>query len=313
MLGPEKEASGGVGMQFCGGRRSFCAFAANPANAHNRVLAIWPRFSFKTQGILEIESDNRAARYLKEKKSKCTDGNRMRGMLLLLFAHFRMPLLGFAQSRLFQLVHQVVRFYTKSLAAAHVHKGALGIFWRKFITQFRGAARGQHDEGVGQMDGIPGSFCVAEPAQTLVDNILRISLPRINHVVDRRGGFAKVRGARFRSSSGRSPNGLTSRHTRPFAIIEILTQQAKFPKLVSNVFSYVRYRSIRPHDNLVLLVLVFFRGLFLSLLNFLFFPRQDPTSLHLAAFRKVNRVGFLQHLERGIPKLQMQDFALARQ
>src|ERR1700722_11517319 len=104
--------------------------------------------------------------------------------------------------------------------------------------------------------------------------------------------------------------------------MKILPQQSEFPKLVSNIFPDVCHCPIRTHDDLVLRILFLFCLLCVlcvlctlcanSRLFFLL-PRHNPATRHLPARRQLNRARFLQHFERRIPKLQVQDFALPRQ
>src|SRR6266446_10963207 len=81
------------------------------------------------------------------------------------------------------------------------------------------------------------------------------------------------------------------RRIRPLAVMKILSQQPKFPELVSNILSNVGHRAIRPHNNLVLRILVLFLlALFVYLLNLLYIlnfllPWHHPATPHLPARR----------------------------
>ena len=57
-VGLGKALTGSVGIPFHRRERRLCSFAADPANAHHRILAIRSRFAFEAQRVLEIESDN---------------------------------------------------------------------------------------------------------------------------------------------------------------------------------------------------------------------------------------------------------------
>src|SRR5882762_3269062 len=104
--------------------------------------------------------------------------------------------------------------------------------------------------------------------------------------------------------------------------MKILPQQSEFPQLVSNILPDVRHRPIRTHNNLVLRILFLFCllrvlcalcALCVNSRLFSLLPRHNPATSHLPASRELYRPRFLQHLERSIPELQVQNLALPRQ
>src|SRR5258708_37163132 len=83
---------------------------------------------------------------------------------------------------------------------------------------------------------------------------------------------------------------------RPTAIMKILPQQPKPPKLVSNILPNVSNRPVRPHNNLCLVLLISnsgrgrrILGAVLLFLYFLYFlpPRHHPTTGILSARRQL--------------------------
>ena len=67
------------------------------------------------------------------------------------FAELRMARIDFFLGRSNQLIEQIVRFDSESLAAADPDVGAGLVFFGQFVAQFGGATRREHDHLVGEM------------------------------------------------------------------------------------------------------------------------------------------------------------------
>ena len=94
------------------------------------------------------------------------------------------------------------------------------------------------------------------------------------------------------------------RISRERAIVEVLAQQTEFPELIRDVLADVGNRPVRAHDHLVVLRARLARERL---------GRHHPTAGVLAFGFEIDRFVLLQQLERGRPKAQMQDLALAGQ
>ena len=167
-------------------RAGFGAFAADAADADYGVLAIGAGFAFKAEGVFEVKGDDGVAREFQQEETERAYGDGVGGLLLFRFAHFRVALLDFGERGGFEFVDQVVGFDAEAFAAADLDERQLGFFGSEFVAQFGGAARSEHHEGVGQMDGVLGGFGVAEAAQGFRDHILHVRLARVDDVVNRR-------------------------------------------------------------------------------------------------------------------------------
>src|SRR5579859_4114565 len=89
---------------------------------------------------------------------------------------------------------------------------------------------------------------IAQSANGLDHIVLRISLARIYHVVDRMHA-AKMRRAGLAGFGG-DPYIVPVRIAEEFAIPEVPAQQPKFPEMISNIFADVSYRAVGAYDHL---------------------------------------------------------------
>ncbi len=118
---------------------------------------------------------------------------------------------------------------------------------------------------------------------TLLHDLLRVRLPRIDYVVDNRA-TAEVRPRNFRLRRRvcvrrRYPSCIAIGIRPKRLVIEIETELAQFPKLIRDVFAGVSNCSVRAHDDLVRLMLVS---------SGVRFERHDPTALVTSFARKLN-------------------------
>src|ERR1035438_4221548 len=150
------------------------------------------------------------------------------------------------------------------------------------------------------MNGAIGLLVVAECPQTGHDSILKIGLPGIDHVVDGFGA-SEMRTTTFwlRMRAG-DVNGL------PGPVIEILAKQSEFPELIGNVLADVGDGPVGSNNYFAVL------GVFVRLL-FEGAGRHHPTAFVFALRFEINGLALLELLKSRFPKLEMQDFALARQ
>src|SRR5208283_2380383 len=169
---------------------------------------------------------------------------------------------------------------------------------RKFVTEFRGASGSQGHNFVRKMDRVVRFFRVSQSAHAFGDDILQIGLPRINYIIDGRR-TTKMRRPCLSCSSSRRPQFMPSRRVWPAAIMKIFAEQTKFPELISDIFSDIRYRAIRTHDNFRLILFV---GFFASR-RAPMIPRHDPAAGRLARLGKLNRATGLEFFESGIPEM----------
>ena len=115
---------------------------------------------------------------------------------------FGMARVHFLARARFELVDQVVRLHALALAAAHFDVRPLGVFGRNFVAHFEGAARRERHHVVGEMLQVVGLFGVSQRAQRRHHHLLRIRLPRIDHV-EHFVRVAEGRGARIAPDSAR--------------------------------------------------------------------------------------------------------------
>src|SRR6266478_3978962 len=235
-----------------------------------------------------------------------------------------MPLLHFGKRGRLQLVDQVVRLHAKPFAPAHFYIRLFRLLRRKLIPHLRGAPRRQRHNLVGEVNRVLRLFFMSQSSQPFGYHVLQVCLPRINDVVDPGRGLPEVRRLRIALLACRGPDRLPLGSIRPLLVVKVLPQQPEFPELVCNIFSDVRHRPIRTHNDLVLCILAFRPLCVLCALRvlcvnscfffrFFLFPRHNPASRHFSARGQMNRAGFLQHLKCRIPEFQVQDFALSRQ
>src|ERR1043166_5139708 len=138
---------------------------------------------------------------------------------------------------------------------------------------------------------------------TFPDDILRIRLSRVDDVVDRLAA-AKTGMLAGDRISRRHPDFATIRILVKLPVIKIEPEDAELPHLVSDVLAGVGDGAVGADEDLVALVLV--RALVLL-------ERHHPTAFLLAFVDVMNDAELLHRLERLVPKMQVQNFALARQ
>ena len=118
---------------------------------------------------------------------------------------------------------------------------------------------------------------------------------------------------------GGDPADLCIGVSKERTIFEIATEQAELPQVIGNVFAFIDHGAVRAHDHFCVFV-----GEALRLLrdgavtggsggSCGFRPACDPAAGFRALCLLVDDALFSQLLERHIPEMQSQDFALARQ
>ena len=153
-----------------------------------------------------------------------------------------MPLINLGTRRSNQLVEQIVCLDALPLAPADVNVGLLGVFGRNFISQLGRTPRCQRHHVVRQVSKMLGLFFIARRSKSLHDDALRISLTRINHVIDSRGP-AKLRSVRH-TRTRRDPRLVAIGMPVERPVVKIAAEQAKFPEMVCNIFADVRNRAV---------------------------------------------------------------------
>src|SRR5476649_2326737 len=103
------------------------------------------------------------------------------------------------------------------------------------------------------MDRLLRLYGIAQGAQPGLDDVLKVRLPRIDHVVYSRPMPELL--PRFRGLAGSHPKHPAIRIAGRFpeipgAIEEIFSQQSEFPKLISDVLSRVDNRAVGTHNHL---------------------------------------------------------------
>src|SRR5262245_55696011 len=104
--------------------------------------------------------------------------------------------------------------------------------------------------------------------------------------------MAEYRRAGFAIAAGRGPDAVMQR-----AVPEIAVEPAQLPELIGDVLAGVGHRSIRSHDDLVLVRRIALHG-------------QDPAARVLALGLEAQRPRFLEQLESAVPEVEAQDVAL---
>ena len=138
--------------------------------------------------------------------------------------------------------------------------------------------------------------------------VLQVSLARVDHVVNELRPRRNA-GARIVLTGGRGPDRVACGSVMAICDSEILAEQAEFPKLVGDVFADVGDGAIGAHNDLCLIVFV---GCLRHRETPLMIPGHDPATFSLAGVRKLYGSAGFQLFKRGIPELQVQDFAFAR-
>ena len=216
-----------------------------------------------------------------------------------------------------QAVDQIVGFHALAFAAAHFDVGLFRVLGRNFVAELLGAARRQRDHIVGEMLQPIGLFGVAERAESLLDDLLRVRLARIDDVVHLMG-VAEFRGARLVGCGIRHPSFMAVGMTVKLVVVKIAAEQTEFPKVVGDVLADVGDGAARSYDDLGVGELGRFfllggrrigaRGRFLVGRKL-----HHPAPGVFSAGGELNRALRFQLLERGVPEFQMQYFAFARE
>ena len=164
------------------------------------------------------------------------------------FRIFGMPRRDFFQRLLDQLVDEIVGLDAQPLAAGDFDVGLLLVLFGQLDPHLDAGARRERDHLVGESARWPRPVFEAERAQPGDHHVLQIRLARIDDVVDARAA-AERRRARLRLRC-RRPHLVPVRIRVPLAIVEILAQQAEFPKLIGDVLADVGHGAVRAHDDL---------------------------------------------------------------
>src|ERR1035438_2551925 len=155
---------------------------------------------------------------------------------------------------------------------------------------------------------------VPQPAQSLNHRVLRLRLPRIDHVVNLRD-IAKMRMVLL-SVRRRNPALVSIRIPEKLSVTEIAPEQPELPHVIRNVFADVADRAIRAHNYLLiflgnLVVLCTSRALRSRFSRSR--PSHHPTTFILPTTLKSKHACFFQLAKRRIPKMKMKNLPLARQ
>src|SRR5207249_2458888 len=140
-------------------------------------------------------------------------------------------------------------------------------------------------------------------------NFLRVRLTRIDHVIDNRT-TAKIRARHFWQScslrlSRSHPSRMTVFRIRSKRfVIEIESKLSQLPELIRDIFAGVSHRAIGTYDDLIGLMLVR-AGVRLKW--------HYPTTPIAAFAFEMDDAAFFHQLKRTLPKVQVQNFRLARQ
>ena len=193
----------------------FEPFPADAANADDGVLAIGAGLALEAERIFEVESDDGVAREFQKEKSQRANGD---GSERFCFCQ-PSPMSAWrsctsASVAASSLSIRSSALTPKPLRPLTIDEGLLCVFGREFVTHLGGAAWGEHDKCVGEVNGIVGGFRVAETAQGFRDDVLHIRLARVDDVVDRNGRFGEMRRGGIGLESGRGPDRFAFRQRR---------------------------------------------------------------------------------------------------
>ncbi len=144
--------------------------------------------------------------------------------------------------------------------------------------------------------------------QRLLQQLLQICLPHIDHVVD--VGRAPEKRMILLTVVGAGRPQRPSWPRREHAILEVAAEQSQLPELIGDVLADIRHHAVGTDDHLfallVLIVLLVRRARFLVDLH-------HPAAGQAAFARLVDGALRLQHVERLCPELEPQDVALPRE
>ena len=156
-----------------------------------------------------------------------------------------------------------------------------------------GGLLGEGDHLVGEVNQVFGRFGMPELGKGLSNDVLEITLPLVDHVVDPAGG-PKNRVDRVILLLGRGGDPMSSVE---LPVVELLGEKSELPEVVGNVFTHVGDGSVGFDDHL-LPVLTIFEDL------------HDPAAL-VGPFGPVgDNAALLEKLEGALPEAKADDVAL---
>src|SRR5271157_2586808 len=239
----------------CGGERLLginAGFAKDVCRTHHCILRVGSGLAFEGQGLMEVEGDDRLLGKLQHEIAQRADSNSFADKHALVLVAVRMAAVHFTLGRGNQRVEQVVCLHAESLATRDLDVRFAAIFLANLVAQLHGAARRERDHLIGEMSVVRSLLRIAEQPDGLDDGVLRIALPRVDHVVD--GCHA----AKMRMVSlavlGRDPHIMPVGIAIEPAIAEVAPEEAELPQVVGDVLADIANRAIRAHDYLRVLV-----------------------------------------------------------
>src|SRR5947209_18028375 len=148
---------------------------------------------------------------------------------------------------------------------------------------------------------------IAQATDGLDHVILRIALPRIDHVIN--GVHAAKTGMLRLARFCRNPYLVIVRISIEMFVAEVATKQAKLPQVIGNVFAHIGHCAIGADNDFGIFV-----GAFRLLLRRLAAGAPHHPAAFVLAFRLEVKHAFLLHLLKSqVPEMQMENLALARQ
>ena len=281
-------------------------------------MAIGPRLALEAERVAEVESDDGGARELQQEVAQRPDGDGMRNVSAFGFGGLGVPRVHFPPRCRLQFIEQIVRLHSLSLAPAHLHVRLAHLFFRELVSHLRGATRRKRHHVIRKMDRTRGLFLKTQRAQPGHNDVLQIRLPRIDHVIHD-VGMPELRRARFALIGRAGPQRVAVWIPVESQVSEIAAQQSEFPKLIGDVFAHIGDRAVGAHDHFGRVVglgrIAFRAAAFGAVLYGVFFALEvhHPASGIFPRSRQMNGAAHFQLLKGGLPELQVQDFALARQ
>ena len=163
-------------------------------------------------------------------------------------SQFGMPAVDFLLRGGDQRIEQVVGLHAEALAARDLDVRLRAVFLADLVAELHGAARRQRDHLVGEVRVVRRLLGVAQQPQRLDHRVLRIALPRVDDVVDRRHA-AEVRMVGL-AVLGRDPHLVAVGIAVEAAIAEVASQQPELPEVIRDVLADVADRAVGAHDDL---------------------------------------------------------------
>src|ERR1039458_1399939 len=310
---------GSFAFEICGGidagefsqhgLRRGSALAEDVARTDHGVLNVGPGLALEAQSILEVEGDDRVARELEHEVAQRADGDLPGDFLAFRFVASRLARVYFGTGRRDELVDQVVGLDTETLASADLDVGPGQVLVGNVVAQFDGAARSERYHFVAEMDIAVGLFGISHAAQGLDDVSLRVTLPRVNDVVD------GLRATKVRmglvSMLGRDP-ALVIWVSEERLVAKVLAQQAKLPQVIGDILAHVSYRAVGADNHFGVFVRLAVRNLRAGPARS-GGPCHHPAALVLALGLKVEHACLFEVLEGRFPELEAQNLTLAGQ